>query len=193
MSELDYEAATLATREQMLWVAVASLVVSAVVGGLQCFLIWRGLVIMRRAADARDRAHENQRRESDQRHAEAMKAGAERHAENMAALREQTATLTAQTAALKEQTATVREQRATLAGATGALRAQSRALEALVERTAPGDRRMTGRSPAAGLRGAVRGRIDGSRLPGNRGPSVDETGKDRPRSRRPKSAAGAIA
>ena len=85
MSDLDYEAATLAIREWTLWVAAASLIVSAVIGGLQCFLIWRGLVIMRRAADTRDRALENQRRESDQRHAEAMKASAERHAEAMKA------------------------------------------------------------------------------------------------------------
>ncbi len=85
MSDIDYEAATLTIREWTLWVAAASLVVSAVVGGLQCFLIWRGLVIMRRAADTRDRALENQRRESDQRHAEAMRAGAERHAEAMKA------------------------------------------------------------------------------------------------------------
>ena len=148
MSDLDYEAATLAIREWTLWVAAASLVVSAVIGGLQCFLIWRGLVIMRRAADTRDRALENQRRESDQRHAEAMragaerhaeamkasadamKAGAERHAENMAALDAIAATLAQNTAALAQNTET-------LAEATGALRAQSRALEALIERTAP--------------------------------------------------------
>ena len=130
MSDIDYEAATLAIREWTLWVAAASLVVSAVIGGLQCLLIWRGLVIMRRAADTRDRALENQRRESDQRHAEAMKAGAERHAESMAALNAIAATLAQNTATLAQNTET-------LAEATGALKAQSRALEALIERTAP--------------------------------------------------------
>ena len=116
MSDIDYEAATLAIREWTLWVAAASLAVSAVVGGLQCFLIWRGLVIMRRAADARDRVLENQRRESDQRHAEAMRASAERHAENMAALGAQSRALDA----LIEGN-----------------RAQTASLETLIERTAP--------------------------------------------------------
>ena len=123
MSDIDYEAATLAIREWTLWVAAASLAVSAVVGGLQCFLIWRGLVIMRRAADTRDRALENQRRESDQRHAEAMQAGAdamrasaERHAETMAALGAQSRALDA----LIEGN-----------------RAQTASLQTLIERTAP--------------------------------------------------------
>ena len=159
MSDIDYEAATLAIREWTLWVAAASLVVSAVIGGLQCFLIWRGLVIMRRAADTRDRALENQRRESDQRHAEAMKAGAERHAEAMKAGAERhaeamkasadamkagaerhaenMAALDAIAATLAQNTATLAQNTETLAEATGALKAQSRALEALIERTAP--------------------------------------------------------
>ena len=159
MSDLDYEAATLAIREWTLWVAAASLVVSAVIGGLQCLLIWRGLVIMRRAADTRDRALENQRRESDQRHAEVMKAGAERHAEAMKAGAERhaeamrasadamkagserhaenMAALDAIAATLAQNTATLAQNTETLAEATGALRAQSRALEALIERTAP--------------------------------------------------------
>ena len=148
MSDIDYEAATLVIREWTLWVAAASLVVSAVIGGLQCLLIWRGLVIMRRAADTRDRALENQRRESDQRHAEAMKAGAERHAENMQASAdamkagaerhaENMAALDAIAATLAQNTATLAQNTETLAEATGALKAQSRALEALIERTAP--------------------------------------------------------
>ena len=97
MTGIDYEAATLAIREWTLWVAVASLAVSAVVGGLQCFLIWRGLVIMRRAADARDRALENQRREADQ-----------RHAESMAAINAMAAALAANTATLAETTAALK-------------------------------------------------------------------------------------
>ena len=142
MSDIDYEAATLAIREWTLWVAVASLVVSAVVGGLQCFLIWRGLVIMRRAADTRDRALENQRRESDQRHAEAMKASAdamrasaERHAEAMQASAD----------AMKAGAERHAETMAALGAQSRALdalieghRAQTASLETLIERTAPG-------------------------------------------------------
>ena len=135
MSDIDYEAATLTIREWTLWVAAASLVVSAVVGGLQCFLIWRGLVIMRRAADTRDRALENQRRESDQRHAEAMKAGAERHAEAMQASAE----------AMKAGAERHAETMAALGAQSRALdalieghRAQTASLETLIERTAPG-------------------------------------------------------
>ena len=142
MSDIDYEAATLTIREWTLRVAAASLVVSAVVGGLQCFLIWRGLVIMRRAADTRDRALENQRRESDQRHAEAMKASvdamkasAERHAEAMKASAD----------AMKAGAERHAETMAALGAQSRALdalieghRAQTASLETLIERTAPG-------------------------------------------------------
>ena len=142
MSDIDYEAATLAIREWTLWVAAASLVVSAVIGGLQCLLIWRGLVIMRRAADTRDRALENQRRESDQRHAEAMKASAdamkasaERHAEAMKASAD----------AMKAGAERHAETMAALGAQSRALdalieghRAQTASLETLIERTAPG-------------------------------------------------------
>ena len=146
MSDIDYEAATLAIREWTLWVAAASLAVSAVVGGLQCFLIWRGLVIMRRAADTRDRALENQRRESDQRHAEAMKAGAERHAEAMKAGAERHAeAMKASADAMKAGAERHAENMAALGAQSRALdalieghRAQTASLETLIERTAPG-------------------------------------------------------
>ena len=146
MSDIDYEAATLTIREWTLWVAAASLVVSAVVGGLQCFLIWRGLVIMRRAADTRDRALENQRRESDQRHAEAMKAGAERHAEALKAGAERHAeAMKASADAMKAGAERHAETMAALGAQSRALdalieghRAQTVSLETLIERTAPG-------------------------------------------------------
>ena len=146
MSDIDYEAATLTIREWTLWVAAASLVVSAVVGGLQCFLIWRGLVIMRRAADTRDRALENQRRESDQRHAEALKAGAERHAEAMKAGAERHAeAMKASADAMKAGAERHAETMAALGAQSRALdalieghRAQTASLETLIERTAPG-------------------------------------------------------
>ena len=44
------------------------------IGIAQCALIWHGIRMMRRAADARDRGLENQRGADDQRHAEAMAA-----------------------------------------------------------------------------------------------------------------------
>ena len=153
MSDIDYEAATLTIREWTLWVAAASLVVSAVVGGLQCFLIWRGLVIMRRAADTRDRALENQRRESDQRHAEAMKAGAERHAEAMkasadamkAGAERHAEAMKASADAMKVGAERHAENMAALGAQSRALdalieghRAQTASLETLIERTAPG-------------------------------------------------------
>ena len=160
MSDIDYEAATLAIREWTLWVAAASLVVSAVIGGLQCLLIWRGLVIMRRAADTRDRALENQRRESDQRHAEAMKAGAERHAEALKAGAERHAealkagaerhaeAMKASADAMKAGAERHAETMAALGAQSRALdalieghRAQTASLETLIERTAPGEGR----------------------------------------------------
>lgn len=141
---LDYRAATFAARHAALWIAGASLAVSAVVGGAQCYLIWRGLRTMERASAARDRqldAAENrhtenmavlaeERRANAARHEEAMKAleeqrrlGSERHAETMAALGEQRRATEAQARALEAQ--------------SRALDAQTRSLETLLERTAP--------------------------------------------------------
>ena len=109
MSDLEYQAATLAAREWGIVIAAGHLAIAAIVGGVQCVLIWRGLDFMRRAADARDRGlenqrleanqrHENQRRDADQRY-ESQRRDADqrhesqrleadqRHAENMAALK----------------------------------------------------------------------------------------------------------
>ena len=68
----EYEAASLALRETTTIAAVAQVVATLIVGGAQCALIWHGIRMMRRAADARDRALENQRSADDRRHAEAM-------------------------------------------------------------------------------------------------------------------------
>ena len=58
-----------------MWIAAGHLAIAAIVGGVQCVLIWRGLDLMRRAADAWDRGLEkNQRLEADRRHAESMEA-----------------------------------------------------------------------------------------------------------------------
>ena len=112
MSDVDYEAATLAIREWTLWVAIAQVAISAIQTGI----VYYGIRAMIRATDRRSReaaeaaeraetarreAADAARREADQRHAEAMQAGAERHAENMAAINAMAATLAQATAALK--------------------------------------------------------------------------------------------
>ena len=63
-----YETARLAYQNAGVWIAAGTLIV----GIAQCALIWAGIGMMRRAADARDRTLENQRAAADQRHAEAM-------------------------------------------------------------------------------------------------------------------------
>ena len=70
----EYEAVALATRDAALWVAIAQVSATLAVGTAQCVLIWAGLRFMRRAADARDRLMDAQRREADQRHVETMAA-----------------------------------------------------------------------------------------------------------------------
>ena len=123
MSDVDYEAATLAIREWTLWVAIAQLMISAIQTGL----VYYGIRAMIRATDRRSHdtaaAAADARREADQRHAEAMQAGAERHAENMAALK----------ALIDGQAQT----NATLAANTATLAEATAALKLVVERTAP--------------------------------------------------------
>ena len=123
MPDVDYEAATLAIREWMLWVAIAQVAISAIQTGI----VYYGIRAMIRATDRRSHdaaeATAAARREADQRHAEAMKAGAERHAENMAALK----------ALIDGQAQT----NATLAANTATLAEATAALKLVVERTAP--------------------------------------------------------
>lgn len=71
---VDYQTATLAARHIALWISATALAVSATVGGAQCILIWCSLRMMDRSNRARAETVENQRRESDQHHAEAMAA-----------------------------------------------------------------------------------------------------------------------
>ena len=80
-ASLAYQSASLAYQHAGVWIAAGTLIV----GLAQCALIWYGIRMMRRAADARDRGLENQRAADDQRHAEA----GQRHAEAMAALADQ--------------------------------------------------------------------------------------------------------
>ena len=142
ISEIDYEAATLAIREWTLWVAIAQVMISAIQTGL----VYYGIRAMIRATDQRGRDAERDReeraeaaaaarREADRRHAEAMKAGADRHAEAMQAGAERHAENMAALKALIDGQA---RANATLAANTATLAEATAALKLVVERTAPG-------------------------------------------------------
>ena len=150
IASLDYQVATLAVREWMFWIAVASLFVSASVGGAQCWLIWRGLRTMERASAARDRQLDL----AEQRHTENMRrideqsrrfdALIEGQAEQRRALdaliegqAEQRRASAAQTASLNAATASLNAIVEGQADQRRASAAQTRALEALLDRTAP--------------------------------------------------------
>ena len=134
MPDVDYEAATLAIREWMLWVAIAQVTISAIQTGI----VYYGIRAMIRATDRRSHdaaeATAAARREADQRHAEAMKAGAERHAEAMRAGAERHAENMAALKALIDGQA---QTNATLAANTATLAEATAALKLVVERTAP--------------------------------------------------------
>ena len=70
----EYQAASLVLCEWAVWVAAANAAVSAVVGGAQCFIVWRGLRLMEQDLERRIRRQEEWRRESERRHAERMRA-----------------------------------------------------------------------------------------------------------------------
>ena len=123
----DFEIASLAFQEMAAWAAIATAVVAVVVGPTQCLLIWKGLRLMERSNGERAIALEQQREADERRHAEAMAAHAKamaesnrRHAEAMAAHAE-----------------AMEEGARRHAEAMAALAVQSRALETLIERTAP--------------------------------------------------------
>ena len=86
----EYELATLALRESALWVAIAQVSATLVVGCAQVAVVWFGIRVMRIAGDRRaaeqDQRHAEAMRESGERHTEAMRESGERHAEAMRAL-----------------------------------------------------------------------------------------------------------
>ena len=112
----DFEIASLAFQEMAAWAAIATAVVAVIVGPTQCLLIWKGLRLMERSNGERAAALEQQREADERRHAEAMAA----HDETMAAHAE-----------------AMEESARRHAEAMAALAVQSRALETLIERTAP--------------------------------------------------------
>ena len=127
MSEFDYQTATLAARHAGLWIAAAHVVV----GLIQTAVVAWGIRAMMRAGAERAAAAQREAARADQRHAETMQAGAEamqaaaaRHADAM------------QAAAARHADA-MRAADARHAENMEALKAQTRALEALIERTAP--------------------------------------------------------
>ena len=123
MSDVDYEAATLAIREWMLWVAIAQVTISAIQTGI----VYYGIRAMIRATDRRSReaAEAAERAETARREAAdaARREADQRHAENMAALK----------AIIDGQAQT----NATLAANTATLAEATAALKLVVERTAP--------------------------------------------------------
>ena len=141
MPDVDYEAATLAIREWMLWVAIAQVTISAIQTGI----VYYGIRAMIRATDRRSHdaaeATAAARREADQRHAEAIQAGAERHAEAMKAGAERH---TENMAALKALIDGQAQTNATLAANTATLAEATAALKLVVERTAPAAGRRPG-------------------------------------------------
>ena len=127
MSEFDYQTATLAARHAGLWIAAAHVVV----GLIQAAVVAWGIRAMMRAGAERAAAAQREAARADRRHAETMQAAAARHAENMQAGAE------AMQAAAARHADAVRAADARHAENMEALKAQSRALEALIERTAP--------------------------------------------------------
>ena len=72
----EYEIASLAAREAALWVAVAQVAATLVIGIGQIAVVWYGIRAMQRMGATRAR-------EQDQRHEEAMTRADQRHEETM--------------------------------------------------------------------------------------------------------------
>ena len=110
---IAFQSATLAARHAGLWIAAAHVAV----GLGQIAVVWYGIRVMQRMGQARAR-------EQDQRHEEAMTALGRRHEETMTALgRRHEEAMTALDRRHEEAMTVFADQR--------------RALEALIERTAP--------------------------------------------------------
>ena len=75
----EYEVATLAIREASMWVAVAHVAATLIIGAAQIAIVWHGIRVMQRTGERRAR-------EQDQRHVEAVRQQDQNHAESMRAL-----------------------------------------------------------------------------------------------------------
>ena len=131
----DFELASLTLQEMAAWAAIVAAVVAAVVGPAQCLLIWKGLRLMDRSNRERAAALEQQREADERRHAEVMAESARRHAEAMEESARRHAEAMEEGA--RRHAEAMEEGARRHAEAMAALKTQSRALETLIERTAP--------------------------------------------------------
>ena len=69
------------------WATIAIALVIGVAAGATCFLIWRGILEMRRSSNERKEDRQEAREADLRRHEEAMDEGLRRHDESMTALR----------------------------------------------------------------------------------------------------------
>ena len=139
----EYEIASLAAREAALWVAVAQVAATLVIGIGQIAIVWYGIRAMVRANDERAlqqrEALKQQRDADDKRHAEAMQrldatrdADDKRHAETMQRLDAARDDRDKRHAETMQRLAAARDD-------DDKRHAEAmRALEVLIERTAPG-------------------------------------------------------
>ena len=134
----DFEIASLTLQEIAAWAAVVAAVAAAIVGPAQCLLIWKGLRLMDRSNRERAVALEQQREADERRHAEVMEEGARRHAEAMEeGARRHAEAMAAHAEAMAARAEAAKEGARRHAEAMAALKTRSRALETLIERTAP--------------------------------------------------------
>ena len=134
----DFEIASLTLQEIAAWAAVVAAVAAVVVGSAQCLLIWKGLRLMDRSNRERAVALEQQSEADERRHAEVMEEGARRHAEVMEeGARRHAEAMAAHAEAMAARAEAAKEGARRHAEAMAALETQSRALETLIERTAP--------------------------------------------------------
>ena len=152
----EFEQATIAYQNAALWAAYGQIAATLAVGVLHAWLILSGLRMMRRAADSRDKALDEQRRESERRHEEAMenhratvkaldesiRAGRRQHEQIAVTLERQGAALESaverQGTALERQGAALERQTVALERQGVALERQGAALEAVLGRRGAG-------------------------------------------------------
>ena len=70
----EYDIATLALRQSTLWVAVAQVLVTLLIGAGQIAIVWIGIRAMQRAGDIRAQEQDRRHDEAQNNHAEAMTA-----------------------------------------------------------------------------------------------------------------------
>ena len=74
LATLVFRDATLAIREQTLWVAIAEVVVTLLIGVGQIAIVWIGIRAMQRAGDIRAQEQDRRHTEAQNNHTQAMTA-----------------------------------------------------------------------------------------------------------------------